>query len=185
LIRSTKVIRTKKEELMAFATVEDLHGSVEAVIFPGVYSLVSDLLVEDTPIFLRGEVQQEEKTTKILVNTIIPMEKAEELWTATIHVRMDVEKVDREILSKLHHIFNQYPGNCHAYLHLIMEQKTETIVEIAKDIKIKSCPALSQDVTALLGPDALTTACASDPIKSQSNGGQPEHGKRKNNYARF
>ena len=185
LIRSTKVIRTRKEELMAFATVEDLHGSVEAVIFPGVYSLVGDLLIEDTPIFLRGEVQQEEKNTKILVNTIIPMEKAEELWTAMIHVRMDVEKVDKEILSKLHYIFNQYPGNCQAYLHLIMEQKIETIVAVAKDIGIKSCPALSQDVTALLGPDTLTTACISDSSKSHLKGGQPEHGKRKNNYARF
>jgi DNA polymerase-3 subunit alpha len=185
LICGIKVIRTKREELMAFAAVEDLYGSVEAVIFPGVYNSVNDLLVEDKAVFLQGEAQKEEKNTKILVDKIIPMEKAEELWTATIHVQMDVEKVNREILSKLHLIFNRYPGTCRTYLHLIKDQKTETVIEVAEKLKLKFCLSLSRDVSALLGPTALTTACSSVPAASRSNKSKLEGKKRKNNYARF
>ncbi len=185
LIRSTKVIRTKKEELMAFATIEDLFGSVEAVIFPSVYSSVSDLLVEDAPVFLQGEVQKEEKNAKVLVDKIISMEKAEEEWTATVHVHMDVAKVDKDILAKLHHIFNQYPGNCQAYLHLIMDQKTETIIAVADTIGVKSCASLNRDVNELLGPNSLETACSSIAAASRSNGGNRNERRGKNNHARF
>lgn len=184
LIRTTKVIRTKKEELMAFAAVEDLYGSIEAVIFPSVYSTVSDLLVEDKPIFLQGEVQREEKNVKILVDTMIPMEKAEELWTATIHVSMDVEKVNKDILLKLNHIFHQYPGSCKAYLHLISAKKTETIIAVPETLGIKSCKALSQDVSALLGPDAVETACSQVLTASRLNGNSLERKRGKKAYAR-
>ncbi|MGD9209799.1 MAG: DNA polymerase III subunit alpha [Desulfobacteraceae bacterium] len=185
LVRTTKVIRTKKEELMAFATVEDLYGSVEAVIFPTAYSKVSDLLVEDVPIFLQGEVQKEEKNVKILVDTIIPMEKAEELWTATIHIHMDVEKINRDILSELHRILNQYPGTCRTFLHLVMEQKIETVIAVEENMGIKSCTALNRDVSALLGPDALKTGCSPVSTASRSNGNHIEPKRGKNNYARF
>jgi DNA polymerase-3 subunit alpha len=185
LIGSIKVIRTKREELMAFATIEDLYGSVEAVIFPGVYNSVNDLLVEDKAVFLKGEAQKEEKNTKILVDEIIPMEKAEELWTTTVHVHMDVEKINRETLSKLYLIFNQYRGKCPAYLHLSIDRKTETVIEVTEKLKLKFCSSLRRDVDALLGPTAITAACKSIPAASYSNGRNPERKKRKNNYARF
>ena len=53
LVRSTKNIKTKKGELMAFVTIEDMHGSVEVIIFSRVFADVRDLLVEDRPVLVQ------------------------------------------------------------------------------------------------------------------------------------
>jgi DNA polymerase-3 subunit alpha len=174
IIRSIKVIRTKKEELMAFVTVEDMFGSVEVVIFPGIYAEVGDLLVEDNPVFVQGEVQKEEKGIKVLAQSIIAVDKAEEKWTATIHIRLDLAKVDRELLLRLKGILDQYPGGCRGYLHLQLPDAAETVIAMSPALGLRSCAALRREINAFLGYDAVKTACrAAVPVeRSKGENGQ-------------
>ena len=65
---------------MGFATVEDLNGTVEVVVFPSIYPACADLLISDTAVLVQGQAQVEENGVKILADAIIPMEKAEETW---------------------------------------------------------------------------------------------------------
>jgi len=78
IVRNSKVIKTKKGDLMAFVTMEDMHGSVEIIIFSSVYMSVSDLLMDDNPIFVQGQVQKDENSVKVLADRVILMDKAEE-----------------------------------------------------------------------------------------------------------
>jgi DNA polymerase-3 subunit alpha len=183
-IRSTKVIRTKKDELMAFATVEDMRGSVEVIIFPGVYAQSSDLLLEDKPIFVQGELKKEETAVKILVDQIIPMERAEELWTATIHFSIDATKTDAETLKGLHEIIQRYPGSCKGFIHLTIPDKSETVVAISEDFSLCSSTELGREVRALLGYDAVETACSSVTAAMRRNGRNHQRSKGQFNHAR-
>ena len=85
IIRNTKVITTKKGDLMAFVTVEDMNGSFEITVFPNLYATTHHLLTEGTAILLEGQVQKDEKAINILSNLIVPIQKAEESWTVSIH----------------------------------------------------------------------------------------------------
>jgi DNA polymerase-3 subunit alpha len=169
-LMATKVIRTKREELMAFATLEDMRGSVEVVVFPSVYAETSDLLVVDKPLFVQGEFQKEEGGLKILADSIIPMEEAESLWTATVHLKLDLEKTQAETLGELEQIIRRHPGNCKSFIHLVVPHKSETVIALGGDYALSVTPELSREVSACLGYTAVETACSSATRRERKNG---------------
>jgi len=169
IIRKLKTIKTKKRgELMAFVTLEDLHGSVEATVFSSLYAKVHDLLTDDRPILIQGQLQKDENSIKILADTIIPIDKAEETWTASVHFNLDITHTQRDVLVKLKEILKSHPGSCRAYIHLLNPDKTETIVALSNSIKLRAGLPLTREVNRFLGYNAVETACqpALSPVKT-------------------
>ncbi len=161
LIKGLRTLRTKKGDLMAFATIEDMQGVFEVVIFPSVYSSTNELLVSDNAVLIQGKVQQEEKSPKILADKIVPMEKAAETWTNQIHVNIDSTVQDREILIKLKAVMKKHPGECRIFFHLLLPKKSETLIALPDDIKLKPSKSLTREVNEILGYEALHTTFSS------------------------
>jgi DNA polymerase-3 subunit alpha len=170
MIRSTKIIKTKKGDLMAFVTLEDLHGSVEIIVFSTLYAKVYDLLTDDSSILVRGHLQKDENSVKILADTLIPMDKAEETWSTSIHFNLDITRTDKALLEKLKSIFKRYPGSCRGYVHLLDPEKTETIIALSDATKLKAGSSLIREVNRLLGYSAAETICEPTEFSSDSNG---------------
>jgi DNA polymerase-3 subunit alpha len=162
IIRKFKTIKTKKKgSLMAFITLEDLHGSVETTVFSSLYAKVHDLLTDDRPILIQGQLQKDENSVKILADTIIPIDKAEETWTASVHFNLDITRTQRELLVELKEILKSHPGSCRAYIHLLNPDKTETIVALPNSIKLRAGLPLTHEVNRFLGYNAVETYCKS------------------------
>ncbi|MFC1516293.1 DNA polymerase III subunit alpha [Thermodesulfobacteriota bacterium] len=178
IVRNSKIIKTKRGDLMAFVTMEDMHGTVEVTIFSSVYMSVSDLLADDTPILVQGQVQMDENAIKVLADRVILMDKAEETWTAKINLTIDLTASDKDVLSRLFHVLKRHPGSCKAYLQLLDPEKTETIIELPDTIKLKACSALRKEVNELVGYNAVETICSPVSAESESNNN------RKNNRTR-
>ena len=66
---------TRKNENMAFVTLEDLHGSLEVIVFPKVYEKCRDLLVKNKAVIIKGRASISEKESKLLASEIIPMDE--------------------------------------------------------------------------------------------------------------
>ena len=169
LIRSTKIIKTKRGDLMAFTTIEDLHGAVEATVFSRVYTSVSDLLVEDNLVFIQGQVQKDEQSVKILAEKVVAMDKAEETWTASIHFNVEMSRTDRDALEQLNAILKKHGGTCRAYLHLHSPEKTDSIIELPDSMRLKAGGALVREVNALLGYSAVETLCMAAKTEPRQN----------------
>lgn len=175
MIRNVKRIMTKKGDPMAFLELEDMHGSTEITVFSSVFSLAQDLLTDDRPVIVQGKVEKNEKSVKIIADSIIGIEKAEETWTASIHLTIDTSRTDTSTMEKLRDILAGHPGKCRGYLHLVIPEKTETIVELPNRMSIGAGISLRRDLRRLLGYHAMHTCCA--PIAaSQSEVGR--RGKR-------
>lgn len=82
MITAKRTLVTKKNQMMAFITIEDLLGTVEVLVFPREYERCSHLLEMDAKIFVKGRVSAEdEKDAKILCEKITPFEQMpKELW---------------------------------------------------------------------------------------------------------
>ena len=169
IISHTKTNATKKGDLMAFVTIEDLLGSFEVTIFPLVYKKIQELLVEDNLIILQGRVQKDEKSVKILVDTLVPMNKAEETWITSINFYLDITKTEKEMLTSLYDIVSRYPGSCPAYIHLRDPDKTETVIALPDTMKLKPDSALISEVNKLFGYKAVETVCKEASVSSTSN----------------
>ncbi len=163
VVANVKTIMTKKGDQMAFVTLEDLYGSIEATLFSSVYPTVSELLVEDNPILIQGNIQRDEKSVKLLADMVIPMEKAEETWTASVQLTLDNNRTDEAVLLKLHDILKRNPGSCKTFINLQDSEKTETVIALHDSIKVRAGASLTREVNDLCGYKALETVCS--PIR--------------------
>ena len=174
IITDVKTIRTKRGDLMAFLTIEDMAGSVESVVFSSVYESATDLLAADTPVLIEGRLQKEENTVKIIADKIVSMALAEETWTASIHINLDITQTDRESLVKLRDILTKHPGSCPAFLHLVAPETSDTIIAVPETIQLKAGERLSREVNGFLGYSAVELVCkaaeASAGSKKGANG---------------
>ena len=82
IIIEKRIHFTKKNEAMAFVTIEDLYGTIEILVFPKIYETYRALLMEDNKIFIRGRVsQEEERDSKLIASEIFSFDDApKELW---------------------------------------------------------------------------------------------------------
>jgi len=69
LVSSVRKIVTRKGDDMAFAQLEDLHGTVEVVIFPRVYAATAELWVQDQILLVHGKVETRNDKVQIICNT--------------------------------------------------------------------------------------------------------------------
>ncbi|MCK4485275.1 MAG: DNA polymerase III subunit alpha, partial [Desulfobacterales bacterium] len=159
IVRDYKRHNDRKGEVMAFVTLEDLSGLAEVILFASLYSSVSGFIEKDSAIMVEGRVTRDEKSTKILADTVVPIDKAEGTWTASVHLNLDMSGLNKENLQKLCEILKQHKGSCSAYLHLLMPQRTDTIIALSDSIRVKADPDLTQAVNKFLGYSAVETVC--------------------------
>lgn len=177
------MIRTRKEELMGFATLEDLNGSVEVVVFPSIYATCADLLTSDAAVLVQGNAQVEESGVKILADAIIPMEQAEETWTVEVQLQVDAEKTDREALSRVHATLKRYPGPCKGFIHICLENQAEAVVSMAEEMRIRYCDSMIREINAILGYDAVHTR-VSDAASAMRNSDRNGHRNNGRHFSR-
>lgn len=80
---TNKVVKTTKTgKMMAFVTIEDVVGTVEALVFPRDYETKRDLLIEESKVFVRGRASIGDDTTgKLILEQVIPFDSLpRELW---------------------------------------------------------------------------------------------------------
>ncbi|MBR2765345.1 MAG: DNA polymerase III subunit alpha, partial [Blautia sp.] len=82
MITGRTVKYTRKNQVMAFLTLEDLTGSVEVVAFPSVYERYNSVLQEDARVFVQGRIQAEDdKPSKLILEKVLPIaDVPKELW---------------------------------------------------------------------------------------------------------
>jgi DNA polymerase-3 subunit alpha len=183
LVQNTKIINTKRGDQMAFVTIEDMHGAVEVIVFSRVFTDTRDLLLVDRPVLVQGQVQKDEQSVKILADEVIPIEKAEETWSASVHFNLEISRTDRETLTNLHAILKRHPGSCPAFIHLRSPDRTDSIIALPDALKIKAGGSLTREVHGFLGYHAVETICrpaalsaANDGVHRNNRKGKALHG---------
>lgn len=126
MIESKKILITKKNQQMAFLTIEDLFGTIEVVVFPREYESKKYLLEEDAKVFIRGRVQvEEERAGKLICQDIIPFDQVPcELWVR--FPDLDVYKANE---AELLHCIAPYDGKDRICIYLEKENKVVSMPE--------------------------------------------------------
>ena len=170
IIIGHKPFRTKKGDLMAFVTLEDLNGSVEVVVFPKVYETVGDALVIDKAVIIEGEAKREENTVKVFAETLVPVEQAEETWAAGMRITIDGGTAEQGAFMQLADILKKYPGTCPVCVNLTFPGKFETLLELPDNLNVKISPAIIRELNGLLGYKAVDTTCMEIKLPPKKNG---------------
>jgi len=156
VVNALKEINTKKGDRMAFVTLEDLQGVVEVIIFAELFKNSSLLLKGEEPVFIKGRVDAGEENTKVIAGEVFSFEEAVKKLTSSVHLRVRSEGLGREDLVAIKEIFQDYRGNCPAYLHLILPEKREAVIDLGDEWKLNSSEQLVQRMRDLLGYEAVS-----------------------------
>jgi DNA polymerase-3 subunit alpha len=156
LIRTCKLLKSKKGDPMAFITVEDILDSVEVVVFPEVYARSQHLLASTEPVIVQGTVQKDERGAKIIAEAIDPLAEALEKYTESINVKLEAAVLTRPRLEALKKICYQFHGSCPLLLTIHFPGHGEVDIEILKDLTIRPCREFSAKMNETLGYPALS-----------------------------
>ena len=77
IITNVSVKLTRKNQNMAYVTLEDMVGQVEIVVFPRDFEKNRSLLIVDNRVFIRGHADVGEKGSKLILSDIVTFDKVE------------------------------------------------------------------------------------------------------------
>ena len=95
------------------------------------------------------------KNAKILASKIVPLRDLYFEKKDSIHFLMETSKVTRNRLEELRDILLDYHGSCTAFLHIMDDDKGETIMKMGGEFSVKPCSELVKQVEDLLGQKAV------------------------------
>jgi DNA polymerase III subunit alpha len=141
IITKVQKILTKKGELMAFITVEDLTNSIEVLVFPSLFQKVKDIIFEEKIILISGKLSSKDGELKLLADDIKELNSPATSPTPTAPPAVTIkipENATDEIFIELKRLFELSPGNLMVNL-MIKDQKVKTpfLVNLTDDLKQK------------------------------------------------
>jgi DNA polymerase-3 subunit alpha len=176
MVSRIRRITTKNDQLMAFAQLEDLQGSVEVVIFPGAYEKTRELWKPDNLLLVRGTVQVRDDEPKIICESAVDYHSWAENSTNgepdetprsvqhRLHIKMPPsgdQQEDVKLLSEVHSVLTSQPGDDEFSLYV---RRRERLVQLIFPNETTTyCPALAKAVTDLLGEGCLRVETLQGP----------------------
>lgn len=126
-ISNERVIRTKKGDLMAFLTLSDQTGDMEAVAFPELYKRFSHLLKTGETLLVEGNLEEREGKTQLILKEIMEIDTLIEQYAHLIgdlFLQIDEEKHENEVFLHLQKVLKEHHGPSSVYVHYIHQKKT-------------------------------------------------------------
>ena len=110
ILRSKRMITTKKNQQMCFTRFEDVSADMEVIVFPKVYESARGVLSENAALFVSGKISiKEEEEPKILADRIIPaQEYISQLDSTPICVRLS--STDKDKVESLRRLCSEHTG---------------------------------------------------------------------------
>ncbi len=155
VVAALREIRTKRGKRMGFITLEDLVGTIEVVIFNEVFEKSAALLQSEVPIYVKGNLDHNEDSVKILANEIMSLEEMKRNKTQSVHFCVNHELLSPEALKELKEILSHHPGKLPTYLHMVKPQRETTVLALPPDLQVGLSEEFIAEVEKLLGRSSI------------------------------
>ena len=144
---------TRRGDTWAIATVEDLEGSVDVMLFPATYQQHALHLAEDTVVVVKGRVDRRDDAPAVIASELSLPDLSEEP-TGPVVVSMPVTRCTAPVVERLKDVLATHPGTSEVHLRLHGGGRT-TVMRLDDGLRVTPSGALMGDLKALLGPACL------------------------------
>jgi DNA polymerase-3 subunit alpha len=111
LIAGLRVQKSRKGDLYAQGTLEDMTGAVDILVFPEAYRRLADKLRLTVPVLVRGGVRVEEGSNpKLTVGDIAPLDQAQPKLPRSLRIRIPLEAATESTVDSLHSLCSEHKG---------------------------------------------------------------------------
>ena len=156
-----RLTRTGKK--IAFASLEDLTGARDLVIYDDIVQRYEALLKGDEPVLIRGAVRMAEKfgaeanqqdnaepSPEIKVDEVSRLADVRTARATRVELKLSAEQATQEKLAELKALLGKYPGSCSAGLVIVLPGTAETRIAL-KGTRIRPDDELLAAVDRLFG----------------------------------
>jgi DNA polymerase-3 subunit alpha len=153
LITGLQVKRTKKGDLWAIVTVEDLEGAIECLFFPSAYLTVQHALTHDAVVVVKGRVNRRDDTPSIYASDLT-LPDISEGPRGPVVVTMDTNRATQAKVEELKSVLSSHPGQTEVHVRLSQPGRS-VLMKLEDAYRVNATEALFGDLKVILGPRCL------------------------------
>ena len=146
---------TKRGDLWAVLTVEDLEASIEVLLFPKAYDLVSTVLASDVVVRVKGRIKSDDDAVSLNASELT-LPDVSEGPTGPVVISLPAVRCTPPVVAQLRDVLAQYPGTTEVRLRLQSSGRS-TLMRLDSGLSVSPSGPLMADLKALLGPSCLAS----------------------------
>jgi DNA polymerase III subunit alpha len=142
---------------MAVFTLEDSQGGVEIIAFPEAYQRAAALIETGTMVLVRGRLERDDETVRILASEIAPIDTVRERLAREVAIRLR-RPADRNTLESLGEIFSRHRGDRKVSFEVETGEPPNRLrvrVDVSSQIRVRPSSTLIAEVEQLVGAGAV------------------------------
>src|SRR3989338_5978146 len=156
LVNKLKFTQTKPtNEKIAIATLEDLEGTLDLLVFPKTFKEYGQHLAKDAILFFRGNVDNKEQSPKLLVSEITPVMDVHKKFARSMHVKLLTVGLEDNILKSIQGILSQHPGNIPVYIEFADKDNARSQLLVDRTLFVRPNEKLVSSLQNILGEEAV------------------------------
>jgi len=144
---------TKRGDIWAIIAVEDLEASIEVLLFPKAYELVSTVLATDTVVRVKGRVKSDDDSVSLNAQELT-LPDVTEAPSGPVVISLPAVRCTPPVVQQLSQVLRAHPGTTEVRLKLVKQDKT-ILMRLDNQLRVTPSPPLMADLKALLGPSCL------------------------------
>jgi DNA polymerase III subunit alpha len=140
---------TKKGEMMATFTLEDLTSGIDVWVFPRTMIDVGHLLADDAVVCVKGRLDTKDETPKLICMELKRPELALD-GAEPLHVDLPVHALTDDRVDRLKAVLGEHPGYSPVLLHV-----GSKCIRLAPEFNVDTSNGLLAELRVLLGESCL------------------------------
>lgn len=139
-------------DTMAYLTLEDEEGNIEAIAFPDLYRNKAELLKKDMPVIVKGSVDRTEKGLKLISREISEIDSLISQNGLKCEINIKYPVANGLNLQHLRQILSDSSGTCPLYLKI---ELPDSQVFIATGMQVDPSSTMIDKIEGMLGKGAV------------------------------
>ena len=160
MVTGVRLLRDRKGNLMAFATLEDFGGTAECILFNEIYQASRELVHSERPLLLSGTLSTKgEDDLKVIVSQIVALDQAARM----LEIRVPRPRLEAEpdLLPELKRLLLQSTGSTPVKVCITDGEAGEYCLR-SRTIHVAPTARLLEALAAKVGQEAIRLVSALD-----------------------
>ncbi len=156
VIQSLRLRNSRKGDRYASFVFEDKTGTVEVICWPETYRRTQVDFATDEPVCIKGTLEMGDERCQIIADEVILLVEEREHTVQEVHFALRADSVDEGGLRSLRTALEEHSGGCPAFLHLLLPDRTETIIELPHELRVAATDGMVDAVEMIFGTGTTT-----------------------------
>ncbi|MCL1880370.1 MAG: DNA polymerase III subunit alpha [Actinomycetia bacterium] len=155
MLTKVSLMVSRKGERMAKFTLEDMDGSIDAIVFPTYFREIGGLLEDERVLSLRGRYESTDRGAQFLVNSALPLSLGrggDAPMMLELHLRS--EAFNQKVSDELARLMRSYPGRDASVLLISHVDGAKTRIQLPLTVDARS-EELRIGLAVICGDDAV------------------------------